>query len=431
MQINNVINLGFSAAGQAASPNAGLSTEPSALANALSSFAGAIGLPKEVDSLLQINDPQGGGNITIPQINAVATPLLSQIYAQQYIDISADKPIDQNILQNVFNQSSNTTTSLADAYNLSAIDLSESVLPANELSNADDEDFAKQLAQLQDDAAYDKANLQQLSSAAKTTEIASLTAVENVSAEDLQAAQDLIKNHPSALDKNSKYHEKKDEAKDFASLDFIQQDAEAEIPANAASYLQLKKANEEIGSDFKNFNDRPIDVNELRVGSKLADAVHSKLEAQFKHIENEQLLKTPIEQIKVKISQGIELGQDKISIKLHPHELGKVDVHMDTDKDGKTQIRIVADKSETLDFLRRDSGDLQRSLKELGVNSDAANMQFSLNQNQNNNNQNAFNNDSNDNGAKISSQKYSNYVPPSEIELSYAISSQGGLNIVV
>lgn len=441
MQINSLLNLGFSSAGQAASPIAGLSLEASPLGKALSSFAGVIGLPKQGDGLLQINDPQGG-IIPIPQIIGATTPLLAQVNAQQYIDIDAEAAIDQNVLQDVFKQNGQPAQvgiqNLADAYNISGEDyLDGKTFPvANEVANSesveiDDATFEKQLALLQTDP--------QKTASDKSSVAANFTPIANASDADAKKAQDIYKNYLSSLDsvadQISDYADKKVAAASDAQQggDSDQSQSRFGGAGQVLSFAQLEKANAQLSADFKNFDDRPIDINELGSQQKLVDASQSKLEAQIKHIEtSQQVLKTPMEQIKVKISQGVELGQDKISIKLHPHELGKVDVEMNTDKDGKTQIRIVADRSETLDFLRRDSGELRHALRELGVHSDEAGMQFSLNQNPNSETQqNAFNNDSNSSNPRLAAQEYANHAPQNEVEYNYIMGSQGGLNIVV
>ena len=74
----------------------------------------------------------------------------------------------------------------------------------------------------------------------------------------------------------------------------------------------------------------------------------------------------------------IKDGVDMVRIKLHPEDLGKIDIQMDVGDDGKTAIRIIADKVETLEMLRRDSHSLEKALKDTGVRTDAGSLQFSL-----------------------------------------------------
>jgi flagellar hook-length control protein FliK len=71
-------------------------------------------------------------------------------------------------------------------------------------------------------------------------------------------------------------------------------------------------------------------------------------------------------------------GLDMIRIKLTPEDLGGVDIQMDVKNDGSTSIRIVAERSDTLDMLRKDSHLLEKALRDTGVKTDAGGMQFSL-----------------------------------------------------
>ncbi len=89
-------------------------------------------------------------------------------------------------------------------------------------------------------------------------------------------------------------------------------------------------------------------------------------------------IRSAADQVEVKIAQMVKDGVDMVRIKLHPEELGKIDIQMDVGDDGKTSIRIVADRVETLDMLRKDSNSLEKALKDTGVRTDAGSLQFSL-----------------------------------------------------
>jgi hypothetical protein len=256
-------------------------------------------------------------------------------------------------------------------------------------------------------------------------------AVANVA--DNEKVQKLIDEHLNKLDQLAAVTEEKiaDDSLN-ATLDDAIADNEL-LTNNTLNLASVAVANKQVSEDFKEFDSKPIDVNELKMNGKLHGIEHSKLEAQIKHLaQSEIALRSPIEQIKVQISQGIELGQDKISIKLHPAELGKVDVEMDVDKEGKTHVRIVADRSETLEYLRRDSTELQKALRDVGMATDDSNLQFSLNQNQNGGNKGEqfANNGTQNQAYKTAIEEYSSYVPQSQAEINLAV-SQGGLNIVV
>ncbi|MFN4276807.1 MAG: flagellar hook-length control protein FliK [Ferrovibrio sp.] len=84
------------------------------------------------------------------------------------------------------------------------------------------------------------------------------------------------------------------------------------------------------------------------------------------------------EQVAVQIRKGVAEGADKISIKLDPGNLGKVEVKLEVGHDGKLLAVIAADKPETLAMLQRDSQQLEQSLRDVGLKTDANSLSFSL-----------------------------------------------------
>lgn len=86
----------------------------------------------------------------------------------------------------------------------------------------------------------------------------------------------------------------------------------------------------------------------------------------------------PVEQVAVSIKNAIGEGADKISIKLHPASLGRVEVRMEIAKDGQLSAVILAEKPETLDMLRSDVRGLERALQEAGLKTDAGSLNFGL-----------------------------------------------------
>jgi Flagellar hook-length control protein FliK len=71
-------------------------------------------------------------------------------------------------------------------------------------------------------------------------------------------------------------------------------------------------------------------------------------------------------------------GAKLFDIRLDPPELGRVDVKLSVDATGKAQAHLSVEKPQTLDMLQQDSGSLQRSLKESGVDLANNGLQFSL-----------------------------------------------------
>jgi flagellar hook-length control protein FliK len=85
-----------------------------------------------------------------------------------------------------------------------------------------------------------------------------------------------------------------------------------------------------------------------------------------------------VDQISVKISKALQAGSDRISVQLRPSELGRVDVKMDVGNDGRVLAVVTADNKDTLELLKRDSSDLQRSLEDAGMQLDSGDLSFNL-----------------------------------------------------
>jgi len=84
------------------------------------------------------------------------------------------------------------------------------------------------------------------------------------------------------------------------------------------------------------------------------------------------------EQVSVKITKALQAGQDRITIRLNPAELGRVEVKMELTHDGRTTAIVTADNRDTLDLLRRDSSDLQKALEEGGLQLSDGDLTFNL-----------------------------------------------------
>jgi len=86
----------------------------------------------------------------------------------------------------------------------------------------------------------------------------------------------------------------------------------------------------------------------------------------------------PAEQVALHIKKALGAGADKINIKLHPAELGRVEVKLEIGKDGHIQATVLAEKPETLDMLQRDARGLERALQDAGLRTSSDSLSFSL-----------------------------------------------------
>jgi flagellar hook-length control protein FliK len=86
----------------------------------------------------------------------------------------------------------------------------------------------------------------------------------------------------------------------------------------------------------------------------------------------------PIAGLAIEIAARAQQGRNRFEIRLDPPELGRIDVRLDVDHSGHVTSRLVVERAETLDLLRRDAGDLQRALQDAGLKTSDNGMQFTL-----------------------------------------------------
>jgi flagellar hook-length control protein FliK len=100
------------------------------------------------------------------------------------------------------------------------------------------------------------------------------------------------------------------------------------------------------------------------------------MDAQLRHAPTQG--ENPAEQVKVHLQNALADGSRRMEIQLKPHELGRVDVRIDTDADGKSHVTVTADKRDTLDMLQRDARSLERALADAGLKADSNSLSFNL-----------------------------------------------------
>ncbi|HTU00102.1 MAG TPA: flagellar hook-length control protein FliK [Rhizomicrobium sp.] len=71
-------------------------------------------------------------------------------------------------------------------------------------------------------------------------------------------------------------------------------------------------------------------------------------------------------------------GTKTFDIRMDPPEMGRVDVHLTVDRDGKVQATLSAEQPQTLALLKQDSHNLERSLKDAGLDLSNNSLNFSL-----------------------------------------------------
>ncbi len=85
-----------------------------------------------------------------------------------------------------------------------------------------------------------------------------------------------------------------------------------------------------------------------------------------------------VEQVAVRLQVAAKQGQNHINIRLHPAELGRVEVKLDLTEDGPLRAVLIAERSDTLELLQRDAGQLERTLAQAGLKLDSGSLNFGL-----------------------------------------------------
>ena len=84
------------------------------------------------------------------------------------------------------------------------------------------------------------------------------------------------------------------------------------------------------------------------------------------------------EQVNVQITKAIAEGMDKINIQLRPAHLGRVDIQLEMASDGRVSAVVTADNKDTLDLLKQDSRELERALREAGLQMNSNDLSFQM-----------------------------------------------------
>lgn len=86
----------------------------------------------------------------------------------------------------------------------------------------------------------------------------------------------------------------------------------------------------------------------------------------------------PIAGLAIEIASRLAEGKRRFEVRLDPPELGRIDVRLDIGRDGQVTSRLVVERAETLDLLRRDAPTLQQALQSAGLRADGGGLHFSL-----------------------------------------------------
>ena len=86
----------------------------------------------------------------------------------------------------------------------------------------------------------------------------------------------------------------------------------------------------------------------------------------------------PLEALAIHIARKFEGGASQFEIRLHPAELGQLDISLSVADDGRVQAVLRAERPETLDILQRDARTLEQQLRQAGLDVGSNALSFSL-----------------------------------------------------
>lgn len=81
-------------------------------------------------------------------------------------------------------------------------------------------------------------------------------------------------------------------------------------------------------------------------------------------------------QLTVAIVRQAADGLDRVKVQLQPEELGAIEIALELGEDGRARAAFLADRPETVDLLRREAADLERALRQVGVEVGTGGMSF-------------------------------------------------------
>ena len=186
--------------------------------------------------------------------------------------------------------------------------------------------------------------------------------------------------------------------------------------ANGIALVQQATANSDTSDFSGNQQDNAPAQPVVLAGATQTQSNNATNGAGFSRALQQTSPQPLLEQVSFQVKTALKDGSSKITIQLHPADLGKVDVKLSVDASGKTSVVVTADKQQTLDLLQRDAQGLARALTDAGLSTDSGSLSFNLGGGQNQN--------SGQNNATQSVSTYQKLQPDDEHETNLSILSR-------
>ncbi|MFO0388222.1 MAG: flagellar hook-length control protein FliK [Alphaproteobacteria bacterium] len=162
----------------------------------------------------------------------------------------------------------------------------------------------------------------------------------------------------------------------------MQNAPKADGVANVVTNAQAAAKSEATfsGSGFSDTGGGQKDGSALAFGLNRATSQSGASQANGTQFSKmlQQTSQPVLDQVIFHVKSAVDSGSSKIHIQLNPAELGKLDIKLEVDAEGKTGITVTADNKNTLDLLQRDSRGLERALADAGLKADSGSLSFNL-----------------------------------------------------
>ncbi len=99
---------------------------------------------------------------------------------------------------------------------------------------------------------------------------------------------------------------------------------------------------------------------------------------------------TMAHEVGLEIAKASQAGKTEFTIRLDPAELGRIEIKLHMDHDGKVQAILSSDNPQTHDLLRKESSNLERALTDSGLKTEGSALSFNLRDQNSNQRENPF-----------------------------------------
>ncbi len=83
-------------------------------------------------------------------------------------------------------------------------------------------------------------------------------------------------------------------------------------------------------------------------------------------------------QMAMQVQRAVQDGNERLSIRLNPQELGRIDVQLEIGTEGKLRAKVMVENPQTLEMLQKDAKTLEKALQDAGLQTDQNSLSFSL-----------------------------------------------------